>query len=114
NRQGLWRDATPGHEGILSVETAVSAAARGYRLEVPRHDPPSRPDRRALRHDASGPHQCRGNRARYQPDILRFAAAYAGHEDRGPETGARQMEFRRGLWRRAPRRGKEQGEGARV
>ena len=43
---------------------------------------------------------------------LGFVAPHAGDEDRGAAPGARQVAVRRGLRRRAPRRGKEPRQGA--
>ena len=51
---------------------------------------------------------------RHQSDRLRLPAAYPGDEDRGAEAGARPVWIRRGLRRRAPRRGEEPRQGAGV
>ncbi len=48
----------------------------------------------------------------HQPVHPRLGAAHRDHEDGGAETGARQIRVRRGLRRRAPRRGKEPRQGA--
>ena len=70
-------------KAFYPLQAAVSAAACGYGLEVPRHDPPPRQDRGALWREAAGVHQPGRRGARHQPDPLRLAAAYPGHEDRG-------------------------------
>ena len=78
-------------KAFYPVEAAVSAAARRYDLEIPRHDRHPRPDRASARRQADRPYQPGGRGARHQPDRLGLAAAHPGDEDRGAETGARQV-----------------------
>ena len=101
-------------KAFYPAPAALSAATRGHHLEVPRDDLVSRPDRGAGRHGPSGACQ-RGRRfARRLSGGVGVVGSYAGDEDRGAASGARQVEVRRGLRRRPPRRGEEPRQGARV
>ena len=63
---------------------------------------------------AARPHQPGWRRGRREPVRLRFAPAHRRDEDAGAETGAGQVQVRRGLWRRAPRRGEIPRQGAHI
>ncbi len=58
------------------------------------------------------PHQPGGRRARHQSVRSRLARTPTCDEDRRPEAGAGQVRLRRGVRRRAPRRGEEPRQGA--
>ena len=61
---------------------------------------------------ADRPHQPGGRRAGHQPVHARLGDPHRREEDAGAEAGARQVRLRRGLRRRAPRRGEEPRQGA--
>ena len=63
------------------------------------------------RDGAAGPPQPRGQGARDQP-VRPRPAAHRHVEDRGAQAGARQVRLRRGVRRRAARRGEEPRQGA--
>ena len=101
------------HEGVLSGEAAVSAAARRHDVEVPRDDRVSR---------RGWPTSCglelivHVNPEALAQGINPFthgsARPHRHHEDAGAEAGAGQVRLRRGLRRRPPRRGEVAGQGA--
>ena len=100
-------------QGLLSVQAALPAAARRHAVEVPGHV-------HAARRRSSERYGFKllvytnedGVKRGHQPDRLGLLAAHPGDEDRGPEAGARPVRLRRGLRRRAARRGEEPGQGA--
>ena len=114
DRQGLHGPAAPGAQGVLSGQAAVPAAARRHDLEVPRHDRLPRPDDARARARAHRAHQRAGRRARHQSDRLPALRLHRRDEDAGAAAGARQARLRRGLRRRAARRGGLARQGARV
>ena len=67
-----------------------------------------------LGHRAARAHQPGGRRARHQPVRPRLPGPHRRDEDRGPQAGARRARLRRGLRRRAARRGEVAREGARL
>ena len=71
-----------------------------------------RRDRQAARPQADRAYQRGRREARHQSVRFRLGAAHPGDEDREPEAGARQVRLRRGLRRRAARRGKVPRQGA--
>ena len=113
HRQGFGRDAAPGPEGLLSRQAAVPAAACRYAVEVPGHDRVPGPDRAS----ATG-WSCwsTSTRKASRRGINPIASGSALHtqvmKTEGAEAGARPIRLRRGLRRRAPRRGEEPGQGA--
>ena len=94
-------------QGVLSRAAAVPAAARRHDLEIPGDVRVSRPDGARLRHGADRAHQSEdGRRAASIP-----STTVALHTDvmktAGAEAGAGPVRLRRGLRRRAARRGEE-------
>ncbi len=88
---------------------AFPAAPRRYDLEVPRDDRASATRRpSAARPRPDRPHQPgRASTRASTRSPHGSAVAHPGDEDRGPEAGARQIQVRRRLRRRPPRRGEE-------
>ena len=93
-------------------QTAVSAAPRRHDLEVPGDDRVSRCDGRRLGVELIVHINQDGLRAAFRPVRLRLGHAHPGDEDRSVAAGAGQIRVRRGLRRRAARRGKEPRQGA--
>ena len=90
----------------------LSADARRHHLEVPGDDRVPRPDGGRVRLRPAHPHQPGGRAAGDQPLHPRQRALHRHHEDRGAQAGARQVQVRRRLRRRPPRRGKVPRQGA--
>ena len=92
---------------------AVPAAARRHDVEVPRDVRVPRPDGAA---SSASSCSCTSNPdgvdAGHQPVHARLGGPHRRDEDAGAEAGARQVRLRRGVRRRAPRRGEEPRQGA--
>ena len=100
-------------EGVLSRAAAVPAAARRHDLEVPGHVRAARPHGRASWAWSCWSTTTRKRRALgINPFDHGSADPHRHVEDARAEAGARQVRLRRGLRRRAPRRGKEPRQGA--
>ena len=93
----------------------VPAAADRHDLELQGDVRVPRPaHHRRARHGVPRPHQRAGPQARPQPLHPRQQDVHRGHEPRRPASGARQVQVRRRVRRRPPRRGEEPGEGTRL
>ena len=114
DRQGLHRPLAPGAQGVLSRAAALPGAAHRHDVEVPRHDRLPRPHRRRARPRPHRAYEQGRSGARHRPDPPRAFDLHRRHEDAGPEAGARSARLRRGLRRRASRRGGLARQGARV
>ena len=112
DRQGQRRDAASRDEGVLSGAAAVSAAARRHDLEVPATCTSCA---NAWRSEHGLELLVYKNPEGVAQGINPFTTARRStptSEDAGAEAGARQIRLRRGLRRRAPRRGEEPRQGA--
>ena len=103
------------HEGLLSGQAAVPAAARRHDVEVPRDVRVPRPHGRGARHRAARPHQPGGPRARAS---TRSTHGSPVHTDVMKTEALKQAldaaRLRRRVRRRAPRRGEVARQGARL
>ena len=112
HRQGLFGHAALGAEGLSSFAAAISPAARGHRLEIPRDDRVSGPPRAGARLGVDRSPKPGGHCRRHRPHHPRRGRAYRRDEDPGAQAGLGRPPFRRGLWRRPPGRGEIPGQGA--
>ncbi len=114
HRQGFHRHAARGAEGLLPGRAALPPAPRRHDVEVQGDDRLPRRGRAPRRHGADRPHQPGRAAPRHLAGGLGLLGAHAGDEDRGAAPGARPARLRRGLRRRAARRGEEPRQGARL
>ena len=112
DRQGFLGAAAPGAEGVPSGQAAVSAGPYRHRLEVSRNDRLPRPGGGQARAGPDRPHQSRGPARSGHAVQPRVGALHRHHEDASLEAGARHGQVRRGLRRRAARRGSKPRQGA--
>ena len=111
-RQGLDRAAAPGREGVPAGAVPVPADARRHRAQLPRGDRVPRPPRGGARRAADRRQRAGVDRQRPGGRGDRAARLAQPAADGHAARRDRRARLRRGLRRRAPRRGARAGEGA--